>query len=156
MQYICSCTLGDSGSSLFNFDHKGIVRVPCKELLESSMDPLELAIEVGAEDITTDGGDSISGNETLESFNASGTGESKEDECYQFKCEARDLSSVYTAMKSKPFTVVSSSLEYIPKRMVKLDAEMFDNAEKLMKLLNEHEDVMEVHDNFTLNDDCED
>ena len=39
--------------------------------------------------------------------------------------------------------------------MVELDSEIFDNAEKLMKLLNEHEDVMEVHDNFTLNDDCE-
>ena len=75
MQYICSCTLGDSGSSLFNFYHKGIVRVPCKELLSSDMDPLGLTIEVGAEDITTDDGDSISGNDTLESFNASGTGD---------------------------------------------------------------------------------
>ncbi len=46
--------MGEIGSSSFNFDYKGIIRVPSKELLASHADTLELAIEVGAEDVIAD------------------------------------------------------------------------------------------------------
>ena len=147
--------MGDNGSSLFNFDHKGIVRVPCKELLTSNLDPLELAIEVGAEDVTTDSDDSKPWNKTTELDSGGQTEELKDDECYQFKCEPRDLTLVSKAIKGKSFTVVSASLEYIPKSLVKLSVDMFDKAEDLMKLLGEQDDVLEVHDNFTLDEQGE-
>lgn len=147
--------MGESGSSLFNFDHKGIVRVPCKELLTSNTDPLELAIEVGAEDVTTDSADSYPGDEASQLDGVEQTKEFKDDECYQFKCEPRDLTLVSKAINDKSFTVVSTSLEYIPKRLVKLSPDMFNYAEKFMKLLGDRDDVMEVHDNYTLDEQVE-
>ena len=49
---LCSGVLGDPGSSAFNFEHKALIQVPTTSL-PADTDPLELAIEIGAEDVCT-------------------------------------------------------------------------------------------------------
>lgn len=133
--YLFRGTLGAPGSSLFMFEHKAVIHVPREEVLHSAYsDPLELAIEVGAEDvIMSDNGRSDS-----------------EEECYQFKCEPSEMRSVSDAVVKMGLTVSSSTLEYIPKSYVCLDERLYNKAVRLVDLLTENPDVMEVYDNFTL------
>lgn len=136
--YLFRGTLGAPGSSLFMFEHKAVILVPREEVLHSAYsDPLELAIEVGAEDVI------------LSSMPDDGRSDS-EDECYQFKCEPSEMRSVLDAVAKMGLTVSSSTLEYIPKSYVCLDERLYNKAVRLIELLTENPDVMEVYDNFTL------
>ncbi len=138
------------GSTLFNFDHKGVVRVPCHELQERSVDPMDLAIEVGAEDVTADSDDSEAGSEAQTTAESSPDQTVNSETCFQFKCEPRDLKSVSDVIREQSFSISSASLEYIPKTLVALEKERYDRAVRLSQLLLEQDDVIEVYDNFTL------
>ena len=131
----CSGILGEPGSSLFMFEHKGIIQVQKEELSKSQMsDPLELAIEIGAEDV-------------LESL-----GEAEEEIC-QFKCEPSDLKMVSDALRKRGLAISSATLEYIPKSYVSLDSNAYEKATRLVDHLSEDSDVMDIHSNFLLKDD---
>ena len=47
--------------------------------------------------------------------------------------------------------MLSATQDYSPKTLVKLDQEEFEKAEKLVQILEEHEDVINVY-NFVLKD----
>ena len=146
-----SCTLGDPGSSLHNFEYKGLVRVPCKELHAAKTDPMELAIIVGAEDVTADDANQLQlENGMEESESDENDTNSNNDDCYQFKCTPRDLTVVSNAIKNHSFTISSASLEYIPVTLVSLSQQKYDRAVRLVELLSEQDEVMEVYDNFIL------
>ena len=131
-------TLGAPGSSLFMFEHKAVIRVPREEVLQSAYsDPLELAIEVGAEDV-------------IMSSSSDEGGSDSEDDCFQFKCEPSEMKSVSDAVTKMGLTLSSSTLEYIPKSCVPLEEKLYNKAIRLVDLLTENPDVMEVYDNFTL------
>lgn len=125
-----SGVLGEPGSSSFNFEHKGIVQVSLTEGDGANIDPLDLAIEVGAEDCSAEGEDD--GNSV------------------QLQCEPHDLNAVCNAVKAKGLTVSSASVEYLPKSYVALTEQQVDKAEKLVELLSEHNDVVGVHCNYEL------
>ena len=125
--------MGEPGSSSFMFDHKAVIRVPREEV----SDPMELAIEVGAEDV-------IIPNKSDESQDGT------DDDCYQLKCEPTDLKSVSEAVMEKGLSVSSATLEYIPKNYVSLDEVVYHKAVRLVDLLLEIPDVMEVYDNFVM------
>jgi transcriptional/translational regulatory protein YebC/TACO1 len=152
--------LGEAGSSLFNFQHKGIVRIPCRELQGAGIDPLDLAIEVGAEDVITDSSELDSEEDVQEGAptSASSSRETEamvetkpvEDKCFQFRCEPGDLKCVSDAIKARSFTISSTSLEYVPKMYIELDRRKYERALETVTLLSEQDDVMEVYDNFVL------
>ncbi len=121
--------LGEPGSSSFVFEHKGVVQIPREELtrLPSCSDPLELAIEVGAEDIIP---------------------EEDDTDHVLLKSEPSEMRGVVSAVKEKGLTVVSATLEYLPKTPVSLPPKACARAEKLLELLSQHSDVVEVHSNF--------
>lgn len=125
-----SGVLGEPGSSSFNFEHKGIVQVSLTKGDGANIDPLDLAIEVGAEDCSAeceDDGSSV-----------------------QLQCEPHDLNAVCNVVKAKGLTVSSASVEYLPKSYVALTEQQVDKAEKLVELLSEHNDVVGVHSNYEL------
>ena len=164
--------MGEAGSSLFNFEHKGIVRVPCHELQAAGTEPLDLAIEVGAEDVIADQNtwgelseaalgrsemdrsdpqskQELQVSEANDSEPESGQDTSNED-CFQFKCEPRDLKAVSDAIKAHSFTVASATLEYLPKTVIELNQKKYERALRVVGLLSEEDGVMEVYDNFVL------
>lgn len=94
------------------------------------MDPLDLAIEVGAEDCSTESED--------------------EGSTVQLQCEPNDLNAVCNAVKAKGLSVSSASVEYLPKSCVALTEQQIDKAEKLVDLLSDHSDVVGVYTNYEL------
>lgn len=121
--------MGEPGSSSYVFEHKGIVQIPREDLtgLPSCDDPLELAIEVGAEDVLEDEEDT--GHVLL-------------------KTEPSETRGVVEAVKKKGLTVSSATLEYLPKTLVGLSPQACEKAEKLLEVLSQNNDVVEVHSNF--------
>ena len=148
-----SGALGDPGSSLFNFIHKGIVEVPYQELESSATDADELGIEAGAEEVLLEEATSEPDQPSTDLTQAES--ESMDLNCkrYQFICDPRDVSAVAAVIKKRSFTVLSATQDYSPKTLVKLDQEEFEKAEKLVQMLEEHEDVIDVYDNFVLKED---
>eukprot|EP00731_Ephydatia_muelleri_P033368 Em0028g43a len=122
--------LGEPGSAAFLFDHKGVVTVSRKEV---TSDPLDLAIEVGAEDVSCEEQDE-EGNEMC-----------------RFICDPNSLKSVSDALREKKLNVSSTVLEYIPKSYAVLDEEKYNKACALLDALSEHADVIHVYNNVTCN-----
>lgn len=130
--------MGEPGSSSFMFDHKAVIRVPREEVMQSAVsDPMELAIEVGAEDV-------------IISSKSDESGDGIDDDCYQLMCEPSDLKAVSEAVTERGLSVSSATLEYIPRSYVSLDEVLYNKAVRLVDLLMEIPDVMEVYDNFIL------
>ena len=126
------------------FEHKGIVELSPtgndKQLAD--MDPLELAIEVGAEDVSVKSEDTHAQGE-----------EEDGGSLVQLKCEPNELNAVCSAVREKGLAVSSASLDYLPKSVVSLTGEQFEKAEKLVELLSEQNDVVSVYSNHTLDTD---
>ena len=134
------------------FDHKGVIRVlECE--FDASTDLLDVAIEVGAEDVQKDrnsegtnlSNKSSSNPDTTTSFEQIG-----EQQYVRFLCNPSELSAVSKALKSLGYAVAGANLEYIPKSFIYLSQESYDSALKLVCTLSEHSDVTEVYDNFAL------
>lgn len=144
------------------FEHKGVVRVPKSEL-KNNTDPLDLAIEVGAEDIIEQNEDEkdlqtedtntedseVEGKKEEEKEGTEATTVSDE-EYIQLKCEPSELKAVSEAVESKGLSVMSASLEYLPTSYISLEKQAYENAVHLVELLNDHDDVVAVYDNFVL------
>ena len=130
------------------FDQKGVIRIPQSEF-DASTDLLEVAIEVGAEDVQSD---KDSEGVDLSSNLDSNTDNDKigEEQCVRFLCNPSELTMVSKALKSLGYAVAGTSLEYIPKSLVYLSQESYDSAVKLVCTLSEHSDVTDVYDNFAL------
>ena len=115
---------------------------------------MELAIEVGAEDVTEDSSEPSESDEGEEGTHTDAelVEEMKQadDKCFQFLCEPGDLKAVSDAIKTQPFTISSASLEYIPKTFIELDGREYKRALRTVSLLSEQDDVVEVYDNFVL------
>ena len=130
------------------FDRKGVIKVPQCEF-DASIDVLEVAIEVGAEEVQSDrDSEAIDSSSDLDS-----TTESEkigEEQYVRFLCNPNELTTVSKALKSLGYAVAGASLEYIPKSLVYLSQESYDSAVKLVCNLSEHSDVTEVYDNFAL------
>ena len=128
IQPLCRAVLAEPGSVVFLFDHKGVVMLPRKEIVS---DPLDLAIEVGAEDISC------------------GEQDEEGNEICRFFCDPNSLRSVSDALRERKLNVTSAALEYVPKSYVSLDEEKYNKACTLLDALSEHADVMHVYNNIT-------
>lgn len=140
-------TLLEPGSSAFMFDHKGVIRVLLSEF-DASTDLLDVAIEVGAEDVQSDRDSESADSSNLNSSTDNEQGD--EEQCVRFFCNPSELTTVCKALKSLGYTVAGASLEYVPKSLIHLTQESYDSAVKLVCTLSEHSDVTEVYDNFAL------
>lgn len=117
------------------FEHKGIIQISSSDVNLTSRDPLELAIEVGAEDVSIE----------LDTEN-----KNEESVAIQLKCDPSDLNAVCSAVRDKGLEVSAAFTDHFPKSFVSLTQEQFEKAEKLVELLSEHDDVVSVHSNHEL------
>lgn len=119
--------LGESGAVSFLFERKGQVSGPAGSLTEDRL--TELAIEAGADDAELD------------------------DEGYTLLCEIPQLQAVRAAAEAGGLRVTSCELTRIPKTSVQVGADVAPQLLKLMDLLEDHDDVQQVHANFELSDE---
>ncbi len=119
-------------------------------------DPLELAIEIGAEDVDIVNRDEASNSSEDETNNKSertadyNSISSNSSSDYQFKCDITDLRQVLKSLREKGVNELTTSFEYLPKILVELSDEKYEQANQLVDVVSEHEDVVEVYSNFAL------
>jgi YebC/PmpR family DNA-binding regulatory protein len=118
--------LGEPGSVSWMFEKKGVVLVDADRYSE---DELIVAIDAGAEDVTSEG-DSL-----------------------RIVCGPQDLRAVRESLEEAGVEVQSTEQSMVPKTTVEVGP---DDAPKLLRLLDaldEHDDVDQVHANFDIRAD---
>ena len=111
--------MGVPGSVVHSFSHKGVLLVPGDAVSEDRI--MELALESGAEDVTT------------------------MEEGFQVLTEPAQFGALREALETAGVRVESAELSYIPMSAVELDEATRGKLDKLVDLLEEHDDVQKVH-----------
>jgi transcriptional/translational regulatory protein YebC/TACO1 len=120
--------LAGSGAVAWQFEPRGLISVP---RLGIDADEVALtAIDAGAEDVDTDG------DETIEIYTAPG-----------------ELESVRQALEGAGVTVESAESAMIAKQTVELDSSKARQALRLVELLEDLDDVSRVTANFDIPED---
>jgi YebC/PmpR family DNA-binding regulatory protein len=124
-------TFADAGSVSYQFHRKGEIRLP-----ESTFDEdtaTELALECGADDVTSDGQDWI------------------------FYTAVESLFTVGSALKEKGHEPRSQALVYVAENMLLLsDLDTAKQVIHLHEVLTDYDDTQNVYSNFDISDDIAD
>ncbi|XP_040885062.1 translational activator of cytochrome c oxidase 1 [Toxotes jaculatrix] len=110
-----------------SFTRRGVVAMAGKTI--STERALELAIEVGAEDVQE-------------------TEDEDDQPLLQFICNTTDLSKVRASLEELGMQIMSSGLEFVPSTLSSLDRDQLDAASTLIEALNDCPDVVRVWDNI--------
>ena len=119
--------LGESGSVAWMFEKKGLIQIPVSYCSEDEM--MENALECGAEDVRT------------------------EEDFYEIYTAYEELHQVRTAFEANEMPVENSEITMIPQNSVKVEGKSAEQMIKLMDILDEHDDIQNVHANFDISDD---
>ncbi len=118
--------LGETGSVQWMFERKGYIAIKRKEVSEDQL--LEIALEAGAEDLTSEG-DISSIYTSIENFEA-----------------------VRQALRKAGISMESSELTMISQNNVQLVNKPAEQMIRLMDALDDHEDVGNVYANFDIDE----
>lgn len=113
-------SLGESGSVAWMFDRKGVITIPKQG--KSEDDIMEIILDAGADDLRT------------------------EDEYYEIYTAVESFEPVRKAIMDKGLTVENASLQWVAKNLIAVAGE---DAEKLVKLIDNLEDNDDVQNVFT-------
>ena len=119
-----SGSMGESGCVGWMFSKNGFIAIDKSAGDEDTI--MTIALEAGAEDFVA------------------------EDDSYEIYTTTNDFNAVLDAIKAKNIPVAESEITMIPQTYVKLEG---DNAEHMLKLLDEleeHDDVKDVYSNFDI------
>lgn len=125
---ICGGKLGATGCVAWMFDRKGLVSVPADQSDEESL--MELAMEVGADDVRREG------------------------ESFEITCDPDRFNDLSDAIEKAGLNPEANELAQIPKDTVELDVETARGVLKLMDMLDDHDDVQKVAANFNIPDEA--
>jgi YebC/PmpR family DNA-binding regulatory protein len=120
--------MAGEGSVAFQFDQKGVFMV--KKDVSSEEELLEIALEAGAEDLTSD------------------------EDFFQITCAPQDFDKVRTGLSEKNIKIESGELSMVPKNIVKVQD--LETAKKIMSLvedLEDNDDIQNVYSNFDIPDE---
>lgn len=121
-------SLGETGCVAWMFEKRGVIILPTSVLPEEKM--LEVALEVGAEDMEVDGG------------------------YYSIKTSPDDFASVCEALRTRGIEPESAGVQMVPKTTVKVESPpAAERILRLMEALEEHDDVQNVYANFDIPDE---
>jgi YebC/PmpR family DNA-binding regulatory protein len=120
--------MGELGCVSWMFENRGTIRVPKASMAEDKI--MELALELGADDIKSDTPDA-----------------------YEILTSAADFESVKNKLIEAKVNIESAEVGFIPKNTVRLEGEDADRCLKFIEALDEHEDVKNVSANFDISDD---
>ena len=114
-------SLGEPGSVAYLFDKKGTIVIDARKYSE---DELMVAVEAGAEDITTD------------------------DDVFEVVSEPADFTAVRNALEQAGVEMESAEMAYRPSSLVPIDEAQVGVLMRLIETLEENDDVDAVHANF--------
>ena len=114
--------IAEKGAVAFQFDHKGMIRVPV-----SNDDVLMQALEAGAEDVQDEDGESV------------------------IYTDPKDLAKVRIALTATGLKVTEAELTFVPNTTIDVtDAETAGKIMRLMEVLDDLDDVVNTHVNFDI------
>lgn len=117
--------IADSGSVMFQFERKGVIRV-----IASGEEALLAVLDAGAEDAVEEDGELI------------------------VYTDQKDLAKVRSAIVEDDMQVADAELQYVPKNQVEIsDSEQAAKVLKLMDALDDLDDVVNVHTNAEITAD---
>ena len=115
-------TMADPGSVAFQFTRKGVIRVKA-----TGEDSLLTILDCGAEDAVEEEGEII------------------------VYSQANELAKVRQAIKDSGLEIIDAELQYVPNNTIEItDPEVTRKVEKIMDVLDELDDVSNVHSNFDI------
>ena len=113
--------LGEPGSVAYLFEKKGAIVIDATRYSE---DDLMVAVEAGAEDISTD------------------------DDVFEVVTEPTEFAAVLAALEAAGVAIESAELAYRPSSLVPVDEHKATSLMRLIEVLEELDDVDAVHANF--------
>ncbi len=119
--------MGENGSVAWMFERKGLITVPKEQYTEDEL--MEIALEAGAEDMTP------------------------QDDVYEILTAYEDFQAVRNTLEEQNIAMESAELTMIPQNTIKLEGKPAEQLMKFMSILDEHDDVQNVHANFDIDDD---
>ncbi len=118
--------LASTGSVAFQFHRRGIITVPASSISEDSL--MAVVLEAGAEDMTN------------------------EEDAFVITAEPENFEGVKKALEEKNFPVENAELRLIPESTVAVEEKDAPQVLKLIEMLEDHDDVQQVHSNFEIDD----
>jgi YebC/PmpR family DNA-binding regulatory protein len=118
--------LGETGSVGFMFDRNGVVTYPLDK--GSADDMLELALEVGADEVDTD------------------------EEEHEFLCSPENFTAVRDALEAKLGPASSSGIFFRPQAPNLVPDNVGETLVKLLEVLEDNDDVQRVTGNYQLSE----
>ena len=116
--------LGSTGCVSFMFDKKGIIVVEKDDSVDEDTLMMD-ALDCGADDFLA------------------------EDEAYEIVTDPVSFSAVRDALEEKGYSFVEAAVSMVPQTYVKLESEeQLAQIEKLLDMLDDNDDVMEVYHNW--------
>jgi len=119
-------SLGEPGSVAYLFDKKGTIVIDAERYSE---DELMVAVEAGAEDISTDEG------------------------VFEVVTEPGDFTAVRGALEQAGIEMESAEMSFRPSSVVPIDETQAGKLMRLIETLEESDDVSDVHANFDVSAD---
>lgn len=118
---VCGGNLGASGCVSYLFTYKGYFLIESKHVSEDQL--MEVVLEAGADDLKHDG------------------------DYFEITCDARLFETVKAAIFEHKIPTESAEATYVPANYVDLDLDTAKKMLRLRELLDENEDVQNVHAN---------
>jgi len=117
--------LGANGCVAWMFDKKGVITVDLESADEDTL--LEIALEAGAEDMTSDSG------------------------AFEITMDAGAVDDVRTSIEARGIKIESAEVTMLPQNTTKIESEKEASSMlKLLDLLEENDDVQKVYSNFDI------
>lgn len=117
--------LAENGSVSWKFSRKGVITVP-KNYSEDDL--MMIALEAGAEDMTT------------------------EEDAFEITTAIGDLETVRAALIEKNIEISDSGPQMVPQNTMKVEGKDAENVLKLIEALEEHDDVQNVYADFDIDE----
>jgi YebC/PmpR family DNA-binding regulatory protein len=118
--------LAESGAVSWNFEQKGLVKIPAEGISED--DIMMQALDAGAEDVELD------------------------DENWAIYTPVSDFTKVMNDLEKQGLKIVSAELTRVPKTTVNADS-VAEKLLRLIEMLEDLDDVQKVYANFELSDE---
>lgn len=119
--------MSEAGSVAWQFKRQGVITIPAEAIDEERL--LELALEAGAEDVTT------------------------EDEFYRVITAPEQFHAVREHLQVQGVPIAEAQLELTPTATVRVEGETAAKLMRLLEALEEHDDVQHTYANFDIPDE---
>ena len=120
----CGGNLGTSGCVSYLFERKGIIIIDRTSTNKSEDDMMMIALDNGAEDF------------------------SAEEECYEITTSPEDFSKIREALENEGLQFAQAEIQRVPSTYVELDEKASERMQRLIDMLEDLDDVMEVYQNW--------